>query len=75
MRERGWDAAKTAALEAWQWPEARKEAACDILVDNSGPREMLAVKARQLLEDLSARARLQQQQAAEAIRACWCGEK
>ena len=31
MANRGWSEEKAAALEAWQWPEARKEAACDLL--------------------------------------------
>ncbi|MGE9985909.1 dephospho-CoA kinase [Desulfovibrio sp. SGI.169] len=52
MDSRGWNEEKAAALEAWQWPESRKEAACDLLVDNSGPPEALENAARALLNDL-----------------------
>lgn len=52
MDSRGWSEEKAAALEAWQWPEARKEAACDLLVDNSGPPEALENAARALSADL-----------------------
>ena len=38
--------------EAWQWPEARKEAACDLLVDNSGAPEALEDAAHALLTRL-----------------------
>lgn len=52
MDSRGWSEEKAAALEAWQWPEARKEAACDLLVDNSGPPEDLENAARALSAEL-----------------------
>jgi 23S rRNA pseudouridine1911/1915/1917 synthase len=50
---RGWTEAKAAALEARQWPQERKMAACDLLVDNSGPPEALAALADGLLESLA----------------------
>ncbi len=52
MDSRGWSEEKAAALEAWQWPEARKEAACDLLVDNSGAPEALEDAAHALLTRL-----------------------
>ncbi len=39
---RGWTDAKTAAIEGWQWPEERKLAACDMVVDNAAGPEDLA---------------------------------
>lgn len=53
MNSRGWSEEKAAALEAWQWPESRKEAACDLLVDNSGSPEALDGAARMLWDDLA----------------------
>lgn len=34
---RGWSADMFATMESWQWPEADKMRACDLIVDNSGP--------------------------------------
>ncbi|MDR3358029.1 MAG: dephospho-CoA kinase [Desulfovibrio sp.] len=50
---RGWTEAKAAALEARQWPQERKMAACDLLVNNDGPPEALAALAGSLLERLA----------------------
>lgn len=38
---RGWDLAKIETIESWQWPEAKKMAACDEVIDNSGSEEDL----------------------------------
>lgn len=43
-----------AAFESWQWPEERKLAGCDIVVDNAGGLEELARAADDLLERLAA---------------------
>lgn len=48
-QSRGWDAETLAALEAWQWPEAAKLRACDLLVDNSGDLADLERRTRSLL--------------------------
>ncbi|MEG6507229.1 dephospho-CoA kinase [Nitratidesulfovibrio sp. 1201_IL3209] len=50
---RGWPPDMIAAMEAWQWPEADKMRACHLVVDNSGPPEDLARRARGLLAELA----------------------
>jgi 23S rRNA pseudouridine1911/1915/1917 synthase len=42
-----------AAFESWQWPEARKLAACDLLVENAGGLPDLARAAEELLRKLA----------------------
>lgn len=49
---RGWSAEKMATIEGWQWPEERKLAACDLVVDNSGDKEKLHQYAHAVLEEL-----------------------
>ena len=71
FRTRGWSAEKAAALEAWQWPEARKEAACRLLVDNSGPPERMPELAGKLLANLREMARTAEKTQAHALAACW----
>jgi 23S rRNA pseudouridine1911/1915/1917 synthase len=48
MRLRGWSDAVIAGMESWQWPEDKKTAACDVVVDNSGRLEDLAKEAQRL---------------------------
>lgn len=43
------------ALDSWQWPEDRKLAACDIVVDNDGDLPDLAARAGLLLAELEKR--------------------
>lgn len=71
MADRGWSEDKAVALEAWQWPEARKEAACDLLVDNSGPQEALEAAARRLLERLDELRRMAVQKQEMALARLW----
>ena len=52
---RGWSREKIATLEAWQWDVARKEKACDILVDNSADLATLEREATQLCDTLARR--------------------
>jgi 23S rRNA pseudouridine1911/1915/1917 synthase len=54
-----------AAFESWQWPEDRKLAACDMLVDNAAGLDELKAEAARLLESL-ADLRAQRAQAADA---------
>ncbi len=49
LATRGWSAETSATLEAWQWAEARKAAACHWLVDNSGAEQALDAQARDTL--------------------------
>ena len=55
VEHRGWSAAQCASMDAWQWPEDRKHAACDLLVDNSLPQEALAEAALSILRAGQAR--------------------
>lgn len=50
---RGWPQDMIAAMEAWQWPEADKMRACQLVVDNSGTPDDLARRARGLLAELA----------------------
>jgi 23S rRNA pseudouridine1911/1915/1917 synthase len=57
MRLRGWSDELIAGVESWQWPEDRKTAACDIVVDNTGGMDDLKEEAKRLrafLEDARA---------------------
>lgn len=49
---RGWDAAVLDTLDSWQWPAARKLAACDVVTDNSGTLEELQAQAKVLMQNL-----------------------
>lgn len=53
-KNRGWSQEKIATMESWQWPEARKMAACDQVVANDGKPTALGPKARELKESLQA---------------------
>ncbi|MDR0816398.1 MAG: dephospho-CoA kinase [Desulfovibrio sp.] len=62
MTERGWSEDKAAVLESWQWPEACKEAICDMLVDNSGSLGEMALSAERTLQDIERRRTAMEQQ-------------
>lgn len=49
---RGWSEETLAAMEAWQWSEAAKLNACDLIVDNSGDLETLKRRGQGLLRVL-----------------------
>lgn len=55
LATRGWSAETSATLESWQWAAARKEAACDIRVDNSGSEADLDSRTAALLDELRGR--------------------
>ena len=69
---RHWDEAKMATLEAWQWPEARKLAACDLTVDNTGAPEALAAEARAALDTIAARRREEADGRFRHLENLWC---
>ncbi|MCL1986032.1 MAG: dephospho-CoA kinase [Betaproteobacteria bacterium] len=50
---RGWNEETQATIDSWQWPQARKMKACDIVIDNSASPDQLERQA----EDLLARVR------------------
>jgi 23S rRNA pseudouridine1911/1915/1917 synthase len=54
VRLRGWDPDMASAADSWQWPEEKKMAACEYVVDNSGDVAHLHNEARRLLERLLA---------------------
>lgn len=51
---RGWTGETVAAMTAWQWADADKMKACDMLVDNGGTQDELTRNADRLIDDLSA---------------------
>ncbi|MCR5170832.1 MAG: dephospho-CoA kinase [Desulfovibrio sp.] len=62
-RDRGWSRDKARAIEGWQWPEERKMAACDLVVENRGnPADLEAAVTGTLLPALE---RLKAQEEAE----------
>lgn len=68
---RHWDEARMAALESWQWPEARKLAACDFCVDNTGSREALAERAREVLDTLAGQRREEERALRGLLETLW----
>lgn len=67
VEHRGWSAARCAVMDGWQWSEARKHAACDLLVDNSLPQEALAEAARSVLRAGRAREAAQREELARLL--------
>jgi 23S rRNA pseudouridine1911/1915/1917 synthase len=47
---RGMDADTLAVFDSWQWPEAEKLAACDVILDNDGGLDRLESEAARLHE-------------------------
>ena len=45
MRKRGWSGETVALMESWQWPEEKKMAACDVVLDNTGTEHDLEKRA------------------------------
>lgn len=71
---RHWDEAKMTALESWQWPEARKLGACDFCVDNTGPQEALAARAREVLTTLAEQRRAEEAALRGRLETLWNAE-
>lgn len=75
-RNRGWDDEKNALIESWQWPAERKEAAADLVLDNSGDLAMLARSVDSLLEQLAARRAADDAALTQAVAAlCACDDE
>ena len=68
---RGWDDATLAALDAWQWPQARKMQACDELLDNSAAPEHLKRQAEELLARIHALRQKEEEALAARLTALW----
>lgn len=50
---RTWGLETAAKIESWQWPQEKKVAACDMIVDNSGDLNDLERETEALLEQLA----------------------
>jgi 23S rRNA pseudouridine1911/1915/1917 synthase len=50
---RTWGRETAAKIESWQWPQEKKVAACDMIVDNSGDLNDLERETEALLEQLA----------------------
>lgn len=71
MERRGWTSEQCAAMDAWQWPEERKLAACQYIVDNGGPREALETQAEALLDFLESRRRQERENLTRHLEELW----
>ncbi|MFV0421864.1 dephospho-CoA kinase [Oleidesulfovibrio sp.] len=49
---RGWNEEVIASMDAWQWPEADKMRACNLIIDNTGTEQDLKHKTKALLRTL-----------------------
>lgn len=71
---RGWPQDKIRALEAWQWVESRKMAACDYVVDNSSDEESLKKSVDHVYSQLCKFADDQASKILESVKKiCACG--
>jgi 23S rRNA pseudouridine1911/1915/1917 synthase len=61
MQKRGWSEETIAFMESWQWPEEKKMAACDMLLDNAGTEEEFVERAGELAVRLFALRRVQEE--------------
>jgi 23S rRNA pseudouridine1911/1915/1917 synthase len=50
-KSRGWSEEVVARMESWQWPQDKKAAACEIVIDNSGGLDDLEHEAVRLLSE------------------------
>ena len=62
---RGWTPETVASMSAWQWPDADKMQACDLIVPNEGSHEELQQQAHVLMQRLDA-LRVQRREALSA---------
>lgn len=70
-KNRGWSRETIARVESWQWPEDRKMAACDIVVDNCGSLDRLDDATQRLILTLNDLRLQRDGEAAQALAACW----
>ncbi len=71
MEKRGWSKRLVERMESWQWPEADKMRACDLVLDNSGSLPELEAKAGELARTLMERACRADAERLENIRKTW----
>ncbi|MDR2124838.1 MAG: dephospho-CoA kinase [Desulfovibrio sp.] len=72
-RLRGWTDEVIAGMESRQWPEDKKTAACDVVVDNSGSLEDLAKEVRRLAVFLKDARAARDAELARTFAAFWDG--
>ena len=53
MQTRGWSEETVARMESWQWPEAKKARAVDLMMDNSGSLADLQRRSQNVLNVLA----------------------
>ncbi|MDD4701856.1 MAG: dephospho-CoA kinase [Desulfovibrio sp.] len=70
-RTRGWNQEKMAALEAWQWPEEQKMAACDLIITNDKYLRHLDDKVTRFLLQLRLHLEKAQQKQADTLTKLW----
>jgi 23S rRNA pseudouridine1911/1915/1917 synthase len=68
---RGWDEETLAMLDAWQWPQARKMKACDVVIDNSASLEALERQAEELLAHVRGLRRSAEEEFAARLTELW----
>ena len=71
MQRRGWGGETIDLMESWQWPEDRKMAACDRVIDNSGTEADLERRAGELTAWLVALRGERESLALARLRAIW----
>lgn len=73
-QNRGWSREKISELEAWQWPEAKKMAACDLVIANNGQPADLQKAAAALARRLEAERQKAAEDKEKTLRSiCGCG--
>jgi 23S rRNA pseudouridine1911/1915/1917 synthase len=71
---RGWTQDKAILLESRQWSEERKMAACDLVVDNNGEGNNLALESERIIQAVGQRQASLEKKQAERLAALWeCG--
>jgi len=68
---RGWSEETQAALDSWQWPQAKKMQACDLVIDNGASPEHLERQVEELLTHVRALRRKEEEALAARLGALW----
>ena len=68
---RGWSQDKIEAIEGWQWPEDKKMAACNTVIENKGSAKTLCDRAQDFLEIMRGKDQKDEQALALHLAALW----
>ena len=71
MARRGWTEEQCRQMDAWQWPEERKMAACFTVVKNDGTEDDLATAAAALRQTLDTVRRGEEESLRETLQSLW----